>query len=134
MYLLRNKSKQGTGFFMNAGFYPDFIMWIVKGKKQWISFIEPHGMLHEKGDVLSCDKVKLAHTINDIEDVKKHKNLTLNSYIITPTPIKRIWPSIAPKDDQEEALRILHEHHLYASEEGIDNVVKSIVGDVVGKK
>lgn len=133
MYLLRNKSKQGTGFFMNAGFYPDFIMWIVKGKKQWISFIEPHGMLHEKGDVLSCDKVKLAHTINDIEDVKKHKNLTLNSYIITPTPIKRIWPSIAPTDNQEEALRILHEHHLYASEEGIDNVVKSIVGDVVGK-
>ena len=134
MYLLRNKSKQGTGFFMNAGFYPDFIMWIVKGKQQWISFIEPHGMLHEKGDVLSCDKVKLAHTINDIEDVKKHKNLTLNSYIITPTPIKRIWPSIAPKDDQEEALRILHKHHLYASEEGIDNVVMSIVGDVVGKK
>ena len=90
-------------------------------------------MLQEKGAVLSCDKVKLAHTINEIEDVKKHKNLTLNSYIITPTPIKRIWPSIAPKNDQEEALRILHEHHLYASEEGMDNVVRSIVGDVVGK-
>ena len=131
MYLLRNKSKQGTGFFTNAGFYPDFIMWIVKGKQQWITFIEPHGMLHEKGDVLSSDKVKLAQTINDIEDVKKHKNLTLNSYIITPTPIKRIWPASAPKNDQEAALRILHEHHLYASEEGIDNVVAWIVKDIV---
>ena len=78
--------------------------------------------------------MKLAHTINDIEDVKKHKNLTLNSYIITPTPIRRIWPSAAPRDDQEKALRILHEHHLYASEEGIDNVVKSMVEDIVGKK
>ena len=134
LYLLRNKSKQGTGFFINAGFYPDFIMWIVKGKQQWINFIEPHGMLHEKGDVLSCDKVKLAQTINDIEDVKNRKNLMLNSYIITPTPIKRIWPSIAPKNDQEAALRILHEHHLYASEEGIDNVVGKIVQDIVSRK
>lgn len=40
----------------------------------------------------------------------------------------------SPNDDQEEALRILHEHHLYASEEGIDNVVESIVQDVIGKK
>lgn len=131
MYLLRNKSKQGTGFFTNAGFYPDFIMWIMKGKQQWITFIEPHGMLHEKGDVLSSDKVKLAQNINDIEDVKRHKNLKLNSYIITPTPIKRIWPSSAPKNNQDEALRILHEHHLYASEEGIENVVKNIVLDVI---
>lgn len=131
LYLLRNKSKQGTGFFTNAGFYPDFIMWIVKGKHQWITFIEPHGMLHEKGDVLSCDKVKLAHTINDIEDVKKHKHLTLNSYIITPTPIMRIWPSCAPKNNQEEALRILHENHLYAAEEGMDNVLRAIVKEVV---
>ncbi|MGN0256815.1 MAG: DEAD/DEAH box helicase family protein [Bacteroides sp.] len=131
LYLLRNKSKQGTGFFTNAGFYPDFIMWIVRGRQQWITFIEPHGMLHEKGDVLSCDKVKLAHTINEIEDVKRHKNLTLNSYIITPTPIKRIWPSIAPKNDQAEALRILHDNHLYASEEGMDNVVKMIIQDIL---
>lgn len=29
LYLLRNKSKKGIGFFDALGFYPDFIVWLI---------------------------------------------------------------------------------------------------------
>lgn len=48
VFLLRNQSRgRGVGFYRNAGFYPDFILWITEGAKQRIVFIEPHGMVHD---------------------------------------------------------------------------------------
>ena len=46
IFLLRNQSRgKGIGFYQNEGFYPDFILWILKGTQQRIVFIEPHGMV-----------------------------------------------------------------------------------------
>jgi hypothetical protein len=45
LYIIRNKSKTGIGFFEEKGFYPDFIMWLFANDKQYITFIEPHGMV-----------------------------------------------------------------------------------------
>src|SRR5262249_17848447 len=48
LFLLRNLSRgQGVGFFENSGFYPDFILWIMTGRKQRLIFVEPHGMRME---------------------------------------------------------------------------------------
>ncbi len=44
--LLRNKSKAGIGFFEAANFYPDYILWIDTPDKQYITFIDPKGLLH----------------------------------------------------------------------------------------
>lgn len=42
LYLLRNQSKgKGVGFFQEAGFFPDFILWLIKDNKQYITFIDP---------------------------------------------------------------------------------------------
>jgi len=41
LYLLRNKSKAGIGFFEAGNFYPDFIMWILYKDKQYITFVDP---------------------------------------------------------------------------------------------
>lgn len=38
LYLLRNKSKSGMGFFEAGNFYPDFILWITEPGVQRISF------------------------------------------------------------------------------------------------
>jgi hypothetical protein len=44
IFLLRNQSKAGLGFFTEGNFYPDFIMWVVRDDKQFILFIDPKGM------------------------------------------------------------------------------------------
>ncbi len=82
LFLIRNKSKKGVGFFETAGFYPDFIMWIVDGEKQYITFIEPHGMMHE---AIDSEKVQLFRKIKDIQANMGNPNVILNSAIVTPT-------------------------------------------------
>lgn len=80
VYLIRNKSKKGVGFFETSGFYPDFIMWIIEGTKQYITFIDPHGMVHEN---ITSEKVQLHKEIKNIEAKLNNPNVILNSIITT---------------------------------------------------
>ena len=50
LYLLRNKSKVGMGFFEAGNFYPDYILWIDTPETQYISFIDPKGLMHIRPD------------------------------------------------------------------------------------
>ncbi len=79
MYLLRNQSKSGVGFY---GFYPDFIMWILKDDKQYISFIDPKGMKHVG---FNDDKVELFSKIKELQDKLGNSDIILNSFIISNT-------------------------------------------------
>ena len=90
VFLLRNLSRgTGIGFFEERGFYPDFILWILDGKKQHIVFLEPHGMLHAEA-YKHDEKARLHKTLpelaKDIGTRSKRKNITLDSYIISATP------------------------------------------------
>ena len=41
IFLLRNMSRgKGVGFFEAQGFYPDFILWILRDGKQYVTFVE----------------------------------------------------------------------------------------------
>lgn len=83
IYLLRNKSRgSGIGFFEAGNFYPDFILWMVTGDKQKVIFIEPHGMSHEGPEHA---KVQFHKTIKDVEKRLGDSNLSLESFIVTPT-------------------------------------------------
>lgn len=64
LYLLRNKSKVGMGFFEAGNFYPDYILWIDTDDKQYISFIDPKGLMHVHPDDL---KVEFYRTIKELE-------------------------------------------------------------------
>jgi len=81
--LLRNKSKTGVGFFEDGGFYPDFILWILKDKKQYITFIDPKGImqLNPKTD----SKINFYETIKEKEKILNDKDIILNSVIISNT-------------------------------------------------
>ena len=57
VHLLRNESKKGLGFFEANNFYPDFILWIVDGERQYVTFIDPKGISHLKG--LDDPKIQL---------------------------------------------------------------------------
>lgn len=82
LYLIRNMSRKGIGFFEEAGFYPDFIMWVVDGKKQHIVFIEPHGARDMSFD---DEKLALHERIKDHETTLGNPNVLLHSLILTLT-------------------------------------------------
>ena len=84
IYLLRNQSKTGLGFFTEGNFYPDFIMWIKQNEKQYISFIDPKGLvnLNTKDD----PKINLSVKIKEIEEKLNDEDVILNSFIVSVTP------------------------------------------------
>jgi hypothetical protein len=87
IFIIRNKSKKGVGFFVESGFYPDFIMWLIKNGKQYITFIDPHGMGRE---YIDGAKVQMFHQIKALEAKLADKNVILNSFILSPTAIQNL--------------------------------------------
>jgi len=96
VFLLRNLSRgSGVGFFEESGFYPDFILWLVDGKKsQRIVFIEPHGMLHAKA-YIHDEKARLHERLPELAremgQRSKKKNVSLDSFIISATPYDDLY-------------------------------------------
>lgn len=73
---------KGIGFFEAGNFHPDFILWVLTGDKQYITFIEPHGLIHETP---GSPKVMLYKSIKDIEQRLNDPNVVLNSFILSWT-------------------------------------------------
>ena len=88
--LLRNIAKSGFGFFVGEGFYPDFLLWVRRGERQWLTFIDPKGLLNLAGEAdgkvqlyadLACVEARLGGgktffdswlwSVTSREDVKK---------------------------------------------------------------
>ncbi|MDR4504909.1 MAG: hypothetical protein MRK01_09000 [Candidatus Scalindua sp.] len=103
MYLLRNLGRgRGVGFFQAHNFYPDFIMWVVYGGTQFITFIDPHGIRHAKG--LDDPKMRFHKEIKTLEGQIGDKDVILNSFIISVTEHYQIkwWDKKLNKEDVEK--------------------------------
>jgi hypothetical protein len=103
LYLLRNKSKAGIGFFEAGNFYPDFIMWIIKDNKQYITFIDPKGIRNIDGGEEN-PKIQFYKKIKDIELRMANSDVVLNSFIVTPTrfsEIQKSWRGNVTKEQLE---------------------------------
>ncbi len=103
IYLLRNQSKMGLGFFTEGNFYPDFIMWIKQNEKQYISFIDPKGLvnLNTKDD----PKINLSVKIKEIEKKLNDEDVILNSFIVSVTPygvIKWVQDTLEQSDLEDK--------------------------------
>lgn len=61
LFVVRNPVKTGVKFFETVNFYPDFILWAVRDKKQHLLFVDPHGL----GRISSFqdEKIRLCATI-----------------------------------------------------------------------
>ena len=100
LYLLRNLGRgRGVGFFQAHNFYPDFIMWIVHGGKQFITFIDPHGIRMAKG--FDDRKIRFHKEIKTLEGQIGDKDVILNSFIISVTEHYQIkwWDKKLNKND-----------------------------------
>ena len=92
LYLLRNLSRgRGVGFFEAGNFHPDFIVWLLAGDRQYISFVDPKGI---RNLGFTDPKIQFFETIKHIEERLADPAVTLNSFIISNTPshvMKRQW-------------------------------------------
>ena len=83
LFLLRNMSRgRGVGFFEAGGFFPDFILWLLVDGKQYVAFIEPHGLLH---DGPASEKILFHKKIKDVEQRLGDPNVHLESFILSWT-------------------------------------------------
>jgi hypothetical protein len=117
IYLLRNFPKSGTGFQLQwSEFYPDFILWIKRDKKQTMVFIEPHGLEYSKG--LDDEKIKFAGSDSETITIKRieqeigkreRKNVVLEYFLLSPTPYEKLkkGSSNPPPEDEYERNHVL---------------------------
>jgi hypothetical protein len=97
LFLLRNKSKVGMGFFEAGNFYPDYILWIDTKDAQYMTFIDPKGLQYYQ---INDPKIQFYKTIKELEqrpllkETKGNKDIILNSFIISGSSyvtIKKQW-------------------------------------------
>lgn len=123
LFLLRNLSRKGIGFFEANNFYPDFIMWIINNDKQYVNFIDPKGLRQING--FENLKIKFHKTIKEIEEKINDKNIILNSFIITPTRHEEIkhW-----QDGQ--TITNFAQHNVYFQKDDKD-YIKNILDKII---
>jgi len=124
IYLLRNPSRKGVGFFETKGFYPDFILWIVKKDQQIINFIDPKGLIFiDKND----EKLKLYEDIKNIESTLNQStglNIILNSFILSITEFTQLFKNWGvPKEELEQ-------QNILFLEDGIDCIKQLFVKSI----
>lgn len=110
IFLLRNRSRgKGIGFFEAGNFYPDFILWILHGKKQYINFIEPHGLLREG---IASSKIQFHTKIKEIEKRLNVNDVILNSFILSWTEYPRLDWGKSQKELEEQHILFMENEYL----------------------
>ena len=95
LYLLRNESRKGIGFFEASNFYPDFILWINDSQKQHVTFIDPKGIRNLRG--FQDPKIQLFnHLRMDILPSLNDPDIVLDSFIVSNTKYQEVnyWGSL----------------------------------------
>lgn len=119
LYILRNRSRgSGIGFFEAGNFYPDFIMWLVVGNQQYVSFIDPKGI----GRIgLSDPKVEFYKTIKYLENDLSDPNIILNSFIVSNSEFHTL-----PIQKQNMSKEDWENKHVFFQKEDQDTYIKKI--------
>jgi cation transport regulator ChaB len=110
IFLLRNLSKKGVGFFIKSGFYPDFIIWIKNGNKQNIIFVDPKGIRNLGG--FDNEKIQFCvRYIKEIEEKVREKIKHKDDQIFLDAFIVAVYPYKTTKDMYYGASREKFEEH-----------------------
>nr|MCR5040096.1 hypothetical protein [Bacteroidales bacterium] len=126
IYLLRNESRKGIGFFEACNFYPDFILWVNDSQKQRVTFIDPKGIRNLKG--LQDPKIQLYNQLKtEVEPSLNDADIILDSYIISNTDYNQVkfWGG---KEDLSKT-DFENEHVLFQND---SNYIKVLFERVIG--
>jgi hypothetical protein len=126
LYLLRNMSRgRGIGFFEAGNFYPDFILWLLAGDRQYVSFIDPKGLRNLEGP--EDPKIRFHLTIKDLERQLGDPAVVLNSFIVSSTRVPEVaWWDDGMTKDEFEARNVLFQREDRAT------YIEKLLGKVSG--
>ena len=121
LYLLRNHSSdKAISFFTEAGFRPDFILWVLNEDqrvKQRIAFIDPKG-LRNFTDAFNNPKVQFFRRIKELQILLKREDIKLESFLISQTYRNDLrWPSQADPKRHADADEYRANHILSAKDD-----------------
>jgi hypothetical protein len=91
-------------------------MWIVEGKKQHITFVDPHGIrMNEEG--FNNPKIQFFKEVKALETQIGDKDVVLNAYIISVTEYSQLnfWGEKVVKSEFERKNVIFQEDSKYIS-------------------
>ena len=130
LYLLRNhNSDKAISFFTEAGFRPDFVLWLVKGSKQDIAFIDPKG-LRNFTDGFNNPKVQFCRRIKVLQTSLKRADIRLESFLISQTYRNDLrWPSPAAPDHDATAADY-RDHHIACAKDDPDTYVNDMMARI----
>jgi len=118
LYLLRNKSKVGMGFFEAGNFYPDYVLWLDTPDTQFISFIDPKGLRNFQWTDPKVEFYKTIKTLESRLQPISGQKVVLNSFIMSATAsadLSNWWR----KDDGSAVTKMeRHGKHVFCIDEG----------------
>lgn len=133
LFLLRNKSKRGVWFFETKGFYPDFIVWLVVGEHQYVSFVDPKGLSHING--FGDQKINLHKEIREeIEPKLNDPDISLSSFIISNTELTKVkhWLDFKSETMKPiEQLKQFNKNNIFFQKEQKEEYVKMMLQQMV---
>jgi hypothetical protein len=134
-YLLRNATKsKGFGFYFDSsgGFFPDFLLWIKTPEgKQYLTFIDPHGLRNEDNGFES-DKIQLYKTIQNLP--VNTEGVVLNSFILSPNSFKETNLKArfnCSKMTDDAFIETCQSHHILDMKGNKEKYVKTMIEQVV---
>ncbi len=124
LYLMRNSShkSKGIGFALAGNFYPDFMLWIIEGEKQYLAFIDPKGLRQVDR---SSPKMQLYKEIKSYEKKLNDPNLVLESFVLSETK----YPDLLNNNLTREELA---DHHILFMDEGYDTYLAKMLTKITG--
>ena len=126
LYLLRNQSKgKGVGFFEAGNFYPDFILWLISGRKQYVCFVDPKGLSQIHG--FDDPKIRFHKTIKNIEVRLGDTDVILESFIISNAYQREIdWWNSGSIEEQQ-----FSNHHIFFQKEDKSTYISHMMSGLV---
>lgn len=101
LHLLRNEALRGVNFGGLARFFPDFMLWINKDGQQWLSFVDPKGLVH----IDSAEGLAKLDLWKRLRELEKRADIVaagvlLDSWIVSTTSSTLAPPALAPYFDK----------------------------------
>lgn len=129
LFLLRNRSRKGIGFFEANNFYPDFILWLIDDRTtvQHVAFVDPKGLRNVSG--MEHPKLKFHQVLKDkIEKELNDASVDLHSFIVSPTRYEdlRHWRGTT-------TITSFNKKNVYFLNEQAETYVGMILGKMLGQ-
>lgn len=127
LYLLRNQSRgKGVGFFEAGNFFPDFILWLCAGGKQYVAFVDPKGLGRVHG--FDDPKVRFHAKVKEIEANLGDPAMVLSSFIVSNTHRGNVaWWKDGTATEQDFA-----NHHILFQKDDRGSYIEALLKAAMG--